>query len=808
MLQRLKYILLILGTAAAATACSDDIDAPDAGLQPGAPGTVTITFRSSGMSRSANSDASESLIDNALVCLYRLDATDTDAPVVAERYTGLAAQDEATVTMQLTDEIVQTLFANTGGAKCRVFAVANITDEQYANLGDERSISALKNIEIESDFNTRAEQTSFVMTGPGDLTYKAPAVGEVRGSASGTITLYRAAAKIVLTLDIPAEIEVQKGEVKETWEPQYANLRVLLNHGVLKSISAPEEVDGKPWTPASLDAYYSSTLQQGRLFVAVDDTLRTVTSPFYTYPTAWSESIFETNKTTMTLMVPWRKKGEESWNMYYYQVPVTPATLTHIARNHAYNVKLHVGMLGSLVPDTPQTVEASYEVVAWGQNDLDVDLKDFRYLVVSPNSIDIQNENEITIPFYTSHPVEITTVDLTFQRFNFYSNGNGEVVNITVGKDVLQRSSTTTNGTTYKYCDWKVSDLNGQMTLTLSHPLEIWTPYDKYNNVVTFTGKANNVAPASVQSSIQRFQRPANPEPSYSYYTIKLHLQHKDNSAYSEDVTFTQYPAMYIEAIPNPGKGTNGNVYVNGGNNTSSGLGGVHGLTGTNTNPNMYLITISQLESGSPYIIGDPRSEYINNLNATSNDALAIATVDNTDVADKWCNIATALYMKGDGTTRRLSYYYPTIEGTADQYAMKVAPKFRIASSYGVTNEITRNNARRRVATYQEEGCPAGRWRLPTKGELQFIVKLSSTGKIPYLFTRGSRYWTAQGLFTVDNNNNGTITTSSNTTGFVKGVYDEWYWDYYTNSKYNITPNNNGAYLYRLGDIPRGVPNE
>ncbi len=133
---------------------------------------------------------------------------------------------------------------------------------------------------------------------------------------------------------------------------------------------------------------------------------------------------------------------------------------------------------------------------------------------------------------------------------------------------------------------------------------------------------------------------------------------------------------------------------------------------------------------------------------------------------------------------------------------MRVAPKLRVASSYGKSlGAINRTNARRRIATYQEMGYPAGRWRLPTSGELQFIVKLSQDGKIPVVFNSGSTYWTAQGACTINRNGSLTLSTGNRTTCFVRGVYDEWYWEQYP--QYSISPMGTN-YTYTLGDVPRG----
>ena len=161
-----------------------------------------------------------------------------------------------------------------------------------------------------------------------------------------------------------------------------------------------------------------------------------------------------------------------------------------------------------------------------------------------------------------------------------------------------------------------------------------------------------------------------------------------------------------------------------------------------------------------------------------------------------WSVEADALY---DGTSkRRLKYYYPTIEG--ENSKMMIAPKIRVASSYGVSEEKNRTNMRRRVASYQEQGCPAGRWRLPTYGELLFITTLSNEGKIPKLFD--GTYLTAQGPYKVDPDKK-TVTESNATTYSVRGIYDEWYWEAQDN--YVLQPNSSGGYDFTWGDVPRNA---
>ena len=167
----------------------------------------------------------------------------------------------------------------------------------------------------------------------------------------------------------------------------------------------------------------------------------------------------------------------------------------------------------------------------------------------------------------------------------------------------------------------------------------------------------------------------------------------------------------------------------------------------------MYVIHASVLDATSNYVLGDPRVSEINNL------------VNNTTF-----NTARATY--DNATNRRLKYYYPT--NTSDAYKNMIAPILRVASSYGVCEgTIGENDSRYRCASYQEDGYPAGRWRVPTRAEIEFITTLSSQEVIPTLFNVGGHYWSASGCVTP--NANGTL-SDYNGNGYVRCVYDEWFW--------------------------------
>lgn len=244
-------------------------------------------------------------------------------------------------------------------------------------------------------------------------------------------------------------------------------------------------------------------------------------------------------------------------------------------------------------------------------------------------------------------------------------------------------------------------------------------------------------------------------------HEITLTIQHKDNASFSETIVITQYPPIYIV-----GDRSDGNVFVNGygkgSDNYNDNRNNIGSLpdklgTGVNNNPNQYNIYVTSLPATSTYIIGDPRVMQGGEL----------ANIDGVD------------------------NYRPTREDAINV----VAPIFKIASSWGKTSQFGYQRAVERCASYQENGYPAGRWRVPTQAEIEFMQDRVNNGDIPSLFNgvdyggyRGywssSRYmyWPAYdsdgdkvgnyaaGFYNPEDNDD------FSTNNGVRCVYDVWYW--------------------------------
>ncbi len=385
-----------------------------------------------------------------------------------------------------------------------------------------------------------------------------------------------------------------------------------------------------------------------------------------------------------------------------------------LERNHVYLLEVNVEVLGNA---DGAVLTPSYVIVDWTENPITTGLSRPKYFVVDENNVVLNNVNSYSIGFASSEN-DVTAVITSITKPN-YSDEEIGITSIYSGSGTT--TVTPTTGNTENFTITVNKDKNtGKIVLT--HVL---------NNTNTSTG--------------------------YDYVPYTIQVKVTSGSFPPEYITYIQYPAMYIEAEKNPGgnKITNngydkGHVFVYG--NQSEGVSDWYVVRsceqGGNNNPNMYIITTTSLDAASSFILSDPR-------------------------ADDYVS-GRSLGLTNQYNSKSLTYYYAS-KTTNDNL---VAPKFRIASSYGKCNgAIDHDGAVKRCAAYQEYGYPAGRWRVPTTAEMKYIATISNKGWIPHLFSNNGNYWTASERVTY--NTNGNITENNNTSGsaFVRCVYDEWYWE-------------------------------
>ena len=453
-------------------------------------------------------------------------------------------------------------------------------------------------------------------------------------------------------------------------------------------------------------------------------------TPLYTTPITWN--VNAVHAPFIKIILPWQGveradsgTGDiiktDSKPTEYYYKILIPNRTTLEANNY-YRIRLDLSVLGSEADDVPIVVSGEYFVVDWNAEAAPVG-GEFQVgrYLNCESNFAFYSQNSMPISVNSSHEIEVAASSATYQD---YSGATETTADLPAGTYTITPS--------------------GNNLVTITHTME--TDLDKMNNY--------DVSPIT--------------------YTITLRHKGDGGDAYSKTITVVQYPSLYVKAELNSNYllGTNrtardrylGYVYVNNGQDNDSDnwyyTGGLYGSSG-NQNPNMYVITTTVFDSSLNYVLGDPRVDVVNNLNY---------------------NFASAPSIEGGN--RRLSYYYPTDSDNSKRHF--VSPSYRIVSSYGRFGSAkSLELAQRRCAAYQEDGYPAGRWRLPTEAELEYITTLSAKGRIPPLFNTGGTYWSAQSAVTV--NSNGTVSISSARSAFARCVYDEWYWGSETVTKTTFT---------------------
>ena len=1001
----LIYILALTGIFMAG-GCIDDLSLPDEEAPDGAALRITTGSSFTRSDEDAEDDPYQEGEDALKrVTLFFFDNIDSESEAfyVWEKEINEVATADLTVKVpiELIDKFPEPSDTQKGAY---VYAVVNLPSDVKVDA-DEKKIGG-KSATMENIRQVWVDEPLFTNAGAAPATFVMRGGKEVgvtkQGNlayVTGRIMLERLASKIRLWADIPEYIYLdengktitpQEGETHaqltaratEVWKSEPLSgddsnvILYMYNAATRARIDAAtgskEDRDGGLLGYDNVDRSstketYARKVSKKALLVEADKDENypySHTIPYYSYPNEWDRmSPTEKNESYVIVALPWTcEKGKDRgvYERCYYQIPINAlgkagseddANVFSLRPNQYYRIKLKIGMLGARDLGEAQEVRASYEVVDWVTNDVNVTIKDRRFLVVNQHEWTMNNVEEIEIPFSSSHDAVVAACYVTYFRykdawgtqseadeskneFTYWQQAADGTRSSTknetgghTGEGILEgvRFDSYNDNVLYykkeyfydevkrnydyyyvgrehpKTYDYRNNKIVYNEAITDAKYQQMWKAYnDKYKNInAIYTCTANN------ETRMIKFTHPMiqwhevrtgnsyngydlayyYPEERIKYirtgtgtsvgvtqeYTgdvwdefsrceIVIKLKHKDrvnvnDGLYEETIYITQYPGIYIDVSHNYGTPRDsGNEYVfvndrledangnaaNPSKATDNGpWWGVHKLAdfrGSNSNPNMYIITTTQLspEDEDEYDIGDPRTIYRHNLlkkNQNSYDSKSENNVpleDNSDnetwfpvrkkkdsdpntydertwkgtnqqgsaqyneevynVADNgWGQV---LYKRQNGNKwGRLQYYYPTDETPRNQLGSKetfIAPSFRIASSFGVITINHRVEMRRRCASYQEAGRPAGRWRLPTKAEVKFIATLSAEGKIPILFgstvstTALGYYWTATGGLVVsgsgivDDNSTG----DNNTGAFaVRCVYDEWYWN-------------------------------
>ncbi len=604
----------------------------------------------------------------------------------------------------------------------------------------------------------------FVMTGEKEIALKPTPTTD--NPNPNLIPLKRLASKVTVKFNYAESVVDNMGTPNNTsdditWIPQADadETRVFLSNAIEHTTL------GGPLTRDLVgDDYPTATQPMGNgsrdIFEYAYDFLKTdVTTTddqgkkvahYYTYPFHMkdnNQNLGDDNQPYLKLVLPWygyKNRGTDENNQIiwekvkqkevYYKIILPSGSIDESNKLYEYVVDVSivnndkdVSILGDyMVKDWPADGQISTTNVATG-----------RYISLDIPKDEYDMYSELSeIVFVSSGEVVIS--DLQIYQDDF-SSFNSTQIDFITGK----------NGETYSYGPGMGADTED----IVHNKLPNWVTIEGTKLVVRhqmnndFTDSSFDAAPMT--------------------FIVTLHLKDAGTDiTFDRTVTITQYPALYVTKDEHFGHvfvnhyGTTSNVSAwdnNGDHGTSQSaansyrsyfLGNVLAQDaefsgGSNQNPNNYNIYVSALTNNTKgWVISDPRDE--------------AGTIERIDVTQ---------YRK-----------------TRSDASNIIAPAFKIASSYGMCVWIgnqyqgygnpTFQNAIKRCASYQENGYPAGRWRVPTEAEIEFCILLSDNRKIPSLFD--AAYFASSGRYY--DQERSSFVDGTNYAVPVRCVYDVWYW--------------------------------
>lgn len=748
-------------------------------------------------------------------------------------------QDQASFQMNLSATAIEQLFPE-GKDKMTVLAIANYPGTTITEAANP-TFADLDSIAVSADFvgPTDHRQDRFMMRGVKVLDLIDADADLV---CKDTVRLERYASKMTVAVKVADTVHLAEHEV---WRPMLDGMVIYLEDGV-----NTVRLGGRDSNPEYFSYYnnwmrFVSKDRQGNLtpLVGQDSIGYIETYPMYMYPQCWKRGSVTApwKEPSLKLIIPWYREEYDDGNIHitptqkqcYYKVVMPDNFGNCFQSNRWYHIGLDVKILGALTAETPVTITGSSVIAYWQDRDVVVKQAEVgraRYLSVDQNRWEISNLNELDIPFLSSHPVTIDSIVVTRPYF-----GNMPAGTDTLGGVVID----STGGT--KYLSYDEAHRKA-MSRSMSGVEEDWLRVS--GSAVEFRHVLNN------DYQVKRFD--------YSPYTVSFRLKHDGSEEYHQDVTIIQYPAIYISRIRNsdpdtaadgtplshhtPDKDTAharstyyGFTFVDGAykynestgkfdfkegerqqrNNNNESWDDYHYLGNneadkkdyrwrsvfyTGGSIDMYNIHISVLPSEFNFVIGDPRVTEIDNL------GYRFVAGANSKLSDRE-NFADTRAMYGL-PIRHLAYYYPT--EASERTRNMLAPSYRVCSKFGGIEfkDITLEYARYRCAAYQEDGFPAGRWRIPTQAEVSFISQLSANGSFEVLFNKGGYYWSANGAVHVTDND--VVLEPGRTEALLRCVYDTWYWgedqSEYDAWRRRYAPPAEGEYLHDKfvwGDRPR-----
>ena len=573
------------------------------------------------------------------------------------------------------------------------------------------------------------------------------------------------------------------------------------------------------------------------------------TYPMYTYPRYWKvgQETGNTREPYLKLVLPWERRADQAHVIdyakkeFYYKILLPNDG--YFLRNNWYHYDVNVGMLGADVEDAAVNVNPiAFYINYWQDKNVVVkhaNIGNARYLAVDKTKYELHNQTEVAMRYTTSHPVNFEVVSVTrpyYGKSTSAASINGVPLRKVGAPDPqgIYAETDKLYGEGYyliygedKYGGWftdngeaivfqhaldnKVSSSTLDYApytaiISLSHADNAGAAYTKRDTVIQYPAMyifaEQNSDPnlGVLKDEAENSIKDKNPWLNYKHLGYVL-IDGKCRSRKAQDGGSGQFD-LTLEELKTHGYGG----WSEGGNNaTNQALRWLQWRTVnfTGGNRNIYNITVTVLPEGSNYVIGDPRTAKPDpQLNGKGNlresGYVLVANPEGYDFREGGPGWSDDIVLSpgkdiNTGDTRYLENYRPA--ESSDRTRYMVAPSYRVASKFGGMEYggAPYLSAYYKCATYQEDGYPAGRWRLPTAAEIQFIASLQKQDFVTLFGS--SKYWSANGLVS----GSGTYTQAKEgDLALARCVYDSWYWDQFKDRLPREMRD-----TYYLGDLPQ-----
>ena len=685
------------------------------------------------------------------------------------------------------------------GVSYQVYVLANypgINHNNAANL----TLANLLALDMETNFDEKSSGyqaiKDFVMdsySGNDNATYPqlvpisaATADATDNTKARLAVPLRRVAAKITFTLNISEQVaDPQNATAAEADKTYWRPLTTSDNYtAYMVNMVSYAKVNGAPQDAEDM----APTLISGNTVITGGHQISYATShvktakdshtpplkweldPFYTYPVEFETE--SNNAPYLKIALPWENVDangnltNKGATLYYYKVHLvdkeTRLPLTSFDRNKHYIVTIDVDAIGGTQEDYV-TLDTYYYLADWQlpAEGTYTGYRAPRFLDIARPVYYIYGDEELTVAVTSSHNIKAVVTGVSQTTIKGDPKMTDDDLDELLDED-----------------DPKVTTIaDGKTSFTLHYDLD--TTLDKTDGDMDL-----------------------------SPITWTIHVYHIEDPSVCKDVQIVQYPSIYGEMNPTEawnsrwvnnyvgqpgvtnssgtvtGDGPTTDAWNNHGESSSSSnttrdypttLGGVRVYAGKSWNKTV--LTISSLASikasgtGTNWILGDPRVKLKD----------------------------SGLYGKTiNGTSWQRDDLGVEADGYLDDYLVAdinkgnyIAPRFMITSGLAADAHYEWEhwkNAAERCASYQEDGYPAGRWRLPTEAEIEFVIQLEND-EHNYLdpnnviFHPDHSYWASTGRYYYGKEHSfttpGTVrpyNASPRVNVSNRCVYDLWYW--------------------------------